>query len=1289
MGATEYDLVKYKLANDALNIALWDMDISVPDPVSPDNKITWSQELRTMLGFSDENDFPNTIEAFASRFHPEDSAKTFAAFAAHFNDRTGKTPYNIEYRLKLKNGEYRYFHGFGTTLRDNAGLPIRVAGAVRDITESKQTQETLQRREKLLRAINEMDLRLLSCDTDVLEDNINSSLVPIADTANLDKIVIFHFTETDGKEYFDQAYCWEKNSGLQIIAGDDLQSLPELPLIYRRVPHLTEGIAISLQINTAPLEEAVFLSAGGIKSSLLSPVLVSNKLWGAVSFQDHTNERDFCTDEVDFLSSAARLCANAIIRNNKTQDLVKAMEAITRRDMMMETLHQTSVTFISRSEKTFSESIASGIKPIASIAGIDRISVWRNYTKQNALHAERLYCWDRETTDEAALSEGLTEFSYNSAVPRWEGLFRNNRSINSPAALLPEAALLKSFGITSVFITPVFVGNALWGFVFFQDRRNERYFERDYADMLRYAAFLLVNASMRAETERETADMEKKAKLIQEKMIKDIEYRDKLLEAVNHAAAFLLHSDTETFQNNLSQSMEAIAHAVNVDCVYIWKNHRGENGKLYCSQLTEWTSKSTIFLSDATLYSYSEVFPGWEETLANGECINGLLRDMPLQAQSFLSPIGIVSVLVVPVFMEGQFWGFVGFDDWQNERKFTETEVNILHSGSMLIGNAFQRYDMLQKIREASIELEAALEKANEASRAKSTFLANMSHEIRTPMNSIIGFSELALADDLPVKTRGYLKTILENSELLLHIINDILDISKIEAGKTTLINSPFNLYDVFSHCQAAIKKKAEEKGIALYCYTEPVMEKKLLGDSFKLSQVLINLLNNAVKFTNAGMVKLLSTLAACDENKATILFEVEDSGIGMTQEQISRVFEPFAQADDSIERKYGGTGLGLTIVKNILEMMGSELKVESAPGLGSKFRFEITFDLVDVPPDDLPSDMTLQSKIEKPRFNGEILICEDSTMNQEVICAHLARVGIETVVANNGKEGVDIVSARLADSSTQNKKKPFDLIFMDIHMPVMNGLEAASQIAAMGIETPIVPLTANIMHNDLEAYKSCGMTGYLGKPFKSQELWQCLTKYLPPLNTGAADKDFQELADETLQKLLKLNFVKSNQTVAAGIKTALEEGDTVLAHRLAHTLKGNAAQIGEMRLSESAALAEKLLQTDKPDHLLVNKQIELLETELKPVLDKLAPLLAETETPDKPKITDKKKIREIFERLESMLTNNNPQCINLLDDVRMIPGALTLAQQIEDFEFRQAALSLKRLITEDKKNNG
>jgi PAS domain S-box-containing protein len=545
-----------------------------------------------------------------------------------------------------------------------------------------------------------------------------------------------------------------------------------------------------------------------------------------------------------------------------------------------------------------------------------------------------------------------------------------------------------------------------------------------------------------------------------------------------------------------------------------------------------------------------------------------------------------------------------GPQEWMNEidsNTYISNTVPIRDATGNIVGVTGTTDDITEIVR-LNRELKEALEAAKAASRTKSAFLANMSHEIRTPMNSIIGFSELALDCNLSEEPKSYIRLIMENSTGLLQIINDILDVSKIEAGKMALEHIPFDIHDIFELCRSATIPKAMEKGLQLHFYAEPFIGKRLVGDPTRLRQVFINLISNSVKFTNSGIVKASATVISEAPGAIVMHFEVRDSGIGMTAEVMKRVMEPFTQADHSTTRKYGGTGLGLSIVKNLVELMGGELLIESTPGIGSRFSFNLIFDTVDVlnAPDEGEPEYA-GDDLAKPDFDGEVLVCEDNRMNREVIRKHLERVGLQITLAENGKVGVDTVKGR-----AERGKKPFDLIFMDINMPVMDGLEAAALISALGVKTPVVAMTANIMPSDKELYERSNMRDCIGKPFTSQELWHCLLKYIKPISPRSGKGGEQAYGEDILFEMRTI-FVNDNQNTFAELKTALSDCDVQKAHRIAHTLKSNAGTIGKAALQSAAYNVEKRLENG--ENTLTPECIKALEAELRAVLKELEPL--------------------------------------------------------------------------------
>jgi len=411
------------------------------------------------------------------------------------------------------------------------------------------------------------------------------------------------------------------------------------------------------------------------------------------------------------------------------------------------------------------------------------------------------------------------------------------------------------------------------------------------------------------------------------------------------------------------------------------------------------------------------------------------------------------------------------------------------------------------------------------------------------------------------------------------------------------------------------------------------------------------------------------------DESTVTMSFEVKDSGIGIAPNQLESIFEPFTQADADVTRRFGGSGLGLTITKNLVELMGGQLRIDSTVGVGSKFSFDLTFDTVNDGTESTLSEKIVFDELEKPEFKGEVLLCEDNVMNQQVISEHLARVGLKTVIAQNGKIGVDLITNRINEG-----RKLFDIVFMDMHMPVMDGLEATAIISKLNTGMPIVAMTANIMTNDRDIYEKSGLCGFVGKPFTSQELWRCLMTYLEPVNWITQDEAQKKQADAELNNKLISRFIDKNSDVYIKIKEALSAGDNVLAHRLVHTLKSNAGQIGKTILQQISAEVEASLENG--ENRITTEQMKTLKMELDAVLAELIPIAKEQEYLDDKSIeyVDNATALRLLEEIEPLLANNNSESLAYIDELRAIHGSELLMKQIDDFDFKLAHETLLKL---------
>jgi len=746
-----------------------------------------------------------------------------------------------------------------------------------------------------------------------------------------------------------------------------------------------------------------------------------------------------------------------------------ARETLGLKNKLLEVVAATSEVLLTSETSDLEKTLLKAMELMGRCVNIDRMNIWKNQISGGKSLFERQYEWIRDNEDKATPHIGTKNF-YKDTLPDWENLFSAGNYINGPVSSLPEAEhkFLASLGIHSILVIPVFLQEKFWGFVSFADLKKERIFSAEEVSVLRSGCLLLANATVRHQNQ-----ILIETRMMQQRIMADISRSFISKESV----AWLIDDALRQMGEFMRVSrIVIVATDDNIDdswLVYSWYHHeKWQNAEAHTglkSLITSSFQKSVPETGNAALI-----------------CCNDSIQEYSGRYKELSSSV-IKSFIWAPIYVENFFWGLISIEECESTRTWSESDIQLVGSVSSEISSAVAR-DLIDRARNA------ALERAVQASKAKGNFLANMSHEMRTPMNAIIGMTAIGKNSE-DVNKKNYAFEKIENaSSHLLGVINDILDMSKIEANKLELFPVTYCFEKMLQKIIDVISFRLDERHQELIISIDEKIPRFLTGDDQHLAQVITNLLSNAVKFTHEyGTISLKAELLEETDSNCILQIEVSDSGIGISEEQQSRLFSSFEQADSGTSRKYGGTGLGLAISKSIVEMMEGRIWLESEPGKGSSFYFTIKAQKAGEDSVAVPEEENEQ-QVEEVNFeNYTILLAEDVEINREIVITILEPTALKIDCAENGREAVEKYTA---------SPDKYNLILMDIQMPEMDGYEATKEIRKIEQETsrrpvPIVAMTANVFMEDIEKCLSAGMNDHVGKPLDIKELMKKLRKYL------------------------------------------------------------------------------------------------------------------------------------------------------------------------------------------------
>lgn len=1095
---------KLKLYTERLELALLGSDAGLWDWNIKTDHVYFSERWCRMLGYNPSEVQPD-FSTWEMIIHPEDRSGVLEILNKHLEK---KIPlYRAEHRVKTKKGEWKWILNTGkVTERDETGNPLRAVGTNIDITERKETEE-------LNRIEQELSIKLASSKS--LDQTLKICLESAIKYPQMDCGGIYIEDETDGSfrlikqlglsdEFLKSASVYPGDSGNSAIIrkgkpvyslhqdliqnndnllNEELKAISILPILYmnRSIGCLniaSRSLVIIPEVSRKILEK-IALHIG----SFIIQSRNEDKL--------HQNQQDLNTlfDTIDDFLFILDMEGKIIYTNSTVKDRLgyKEKELLSKHvlflhpsdqyeeaknkieGMLLGTIEVCRVPLLTRNgvEIPVETKVKKGTWcGKDALIGISRDTTERKrYEKQIRVNIERLEMallasdaglWDWNLkTEELILNEkwfslrGFEQEENINTVEIWKKLLHPD-DLEPTLRLLDDHLEGKTQFYQSEYRSKTKSGKYIW--VLDTGKIME------YDDEGKPLRVIGTNIDITAKKENEIS-LQKN--LRQQEILSEI--------------ALELNS-LDDFDVRINTVLSQIGTHSDVSRVYIFED---SSDGLVTSNTYEWCNKNILpQLNDLQGIPY-EMIPSWKPfLLEKGRVYSENISELPDDLRAILEPQEIKSIVVYPLYIQGAFFGFVGFDECSKSRSWSKSELELLRTISGIIANAYER-----KIMEQSIITER--DKANNANRAKSEFLANMSHEIRTPMNAVLGFSEALYHKLDSDQHRKMLQSVLSSGNLLLSLLNDILDLSKIEAGKLEITPQPTDLKNIIEEIKLLFDDKASKKGIEINIFISPEFPAVLMLDEIRIKQVIFNLVGNAVKFTHEGFVNLKVEFEYNSADSGNLIIDVEDSGIGIAESQQKAIFEAFRQQSGQSNRMYGGIGLGLAISKRLVEKMMGDITVSSEERKGSLFRVK------------LPDIKINSSKFIKQRSfennqdivfeKANILVIDDVASNVESIEHLLYDKGLNIFSAENGEASLEILKTKIPD-----------LILLDIRMPGISGFDVAKILKSDPrlSHIPVIAFTASVF--GVEKIEHSGVfDGYLLKPVNRSDLFSQIARFL------------------------------------------------------------------------------------------------------------------------------------------------------------------------------------------------